>query len=186
MKQFLIVGLGNPGLQYEQNRHNVGFLAIDQICKKFNIFLNTTKFEGTFNHFDVNENRFYIAKPYTFMNNSGFFVSSFINYFKIEKSNVLVIYDDIDTNVGKIKIKIKGSSGGQNGMKSIINQLGTQDIARIKVGIGKPKHDLVHHVLSNFSSQEKEDINVALNMVVNAIEDFVKHLNINNLMNKFN
>ncbi len=186
MDNYLIVGLGNPGFEYEKTKHNVGFMAIDKLCNDLSIFLSNSKFEGYYNHVVKNDCKFFIAKPMTFMNNSGFFVSQFANFFKIPKSNIIVLYDDINLDVGKIRIRSKGSSGGQNGIKNIISQLGTEDIKRIKIGIGKPKHDLVSHVLSNFKPDDFIPLNDALNKSKHALLDFMKDQKFDFLMNKYN
>lgn len=188
MESYLIVGLGNPGLEYQKNRHNVGFMAIDKICQKLNILLNKVNFNGTYTSADINNARYYIAKPHTYMNKSGEFVSQIINFYKIPKSNVIVIYDDVDTALGKIRIKAKGSSGGQNGIKNIISCLATENIKRIRIGIDRPedKNDMVKHVLSNFRSEQLNTLETALNNVWNAFDTFTSKKDFLSLMNQFN
>ena len=131
----IIIGLGNPGEEYSNTRHNVGFQVIDLICKEYDSALTINKFGGLY---FVAEDVI-IAKPMNFMNNSGAFVKSLINFYNIKIEDILVIYDDLDSEVGKAKIKTFGSSGGHNGLKDIIESLNTDEIKRLKIGIGRPK-----------------------------------------------
>lgn len=186
MSKYLIVGLGNPGFEYENTKHNVGFNCIDILKKKLNIELDQNKFKGSFGILTKDENKFYIAKPETYMNNSGYFVVDIINFYKIPLENIVVIYDDIDTNVGKIKLRMKGSSGGQNGIKNIINLLKTENIKRIRIGIGRPKNDLVKHVLSRFEPNDLVNVQIALNKASDALLEFTENQNFDKLMNKYN
>lgn len=187
MSKYLIVGLGNPGYEYENTRHNVGFNCIDILKKKLNIDLDQNKFKGSFGVYTKGEKKFYIAKPETYMNNSGFFVIDIINFYKIPVENIIVVYDDIDTEVGKIRLRAKGSSGGQNGLKNIINLLKTENIKRIRIGIGKPKHDLVKHVLSRFELNDLVNIQIALNKASDALADYMNNeQTFDKLMNKYN
>ena len=151
----LIVGLGNPGKEYIETRHNVGFLAIDQFAKEKNIQIKKKKFNGVF----YKDKNFIIAKPLTYMNNSGNFVYSITKFFNIKNEDVLIIYDDLNFNIGKMVMKPQGSSGGQNGIKDIILQLGTEKIWRIKIGIGQTKEIHKDYVLSNFSKKDLTQIN---------------------------
>ena len=154
---FLIVGLGNPGREYENTRHNIGFAAIDVIAEKYNIDINRTKFKGEYGEGFINGNKVILLKPYTFMNLSGESIREIVDYYKIdEESELIVIYDDISLAPGKLRIRKKGSAGGHNGIKNIIAQLGTQNFCRIKVGVGeKPKGwDLADYVLGHFNSEE--------------------------------
>uniref|UniRef100_A0A2C9L277 Peptidyl-tRNA hydrolase n=1 Tax=Biomphalaria glabrata TaxID=6526 RepID=A0A2C9L277_BIOGL len=160
----LIVGLGNPGAQYENNRHNIGFKVIDAFASKHNLSLNKEKFNGIFYKGDD----FIIAKPLTFMNLSGDFVQAISSFFKINIQDILVIYDDMDHEVGKAVMKPKGSSGGQNGIKDIIAKLGTDSVQRMKVGIGRPTNGKIaaDHVLANFSKEEVEKLNLVKDKLV--------------------
>lgn len=187
MEKYLIVGLGNPGLQYENTKHNVGFLTIDKICEKLNLILNKEKFNGLFAKIIINEKEVYIAKPYTYMNLSGNFVRDLCNFFKINIKNIIVIYDDIDTEIGKIRVKPKGSAGGQNGIKNIIQLLGTNDIKRIRIGIGKPeKMDLSSYVLSNFSKEQKLLIDKSIEKASLAAIDFINKDNFEHVISLYN
>lgn len=186
MDRFLIVGLGNPGFEYENTKHNVGFKCIDSLCETLNIKLDNNKFNGLYSIFSKNGDQYFIAKPQTYMNNSGFFVSEIVKFYKINISNIIVIYDDIDTEIGKIRLRQKGSSGGQNGMKNIINLLSTDEIKRIRIGIGKPKGDLAKYVLSRFSIQEILDVQLAINKSKDALIDVINGNNFDKVMNKYN
>lgn len=187
MEKYLIVGLGNPGKEYEKTKHNVGFLAIDSICEKLNIVLNNTKFNGVFSKIVLNAKEFYIAKPYTYMNLSGSFVRDICNFFKISTNNIIVIYDDIDTEIGKIRVKNKGSSGGQNGIKNIISEMNTIDIKRIRIGIGKPnKINLSSYVLSKFNDVEQMKINESINKVREVIIKFINGESFEKIISLYN
>ena len=166
----LIVGLGNPGKEYEATRHNIGYKAIDAFIHKHNIKLNKKKFTG---HFYKGDD-FIIAKPDTYMNNSGDFVGPLAKFFKIENEDILVVYDDMDTPVGKATMKKNGSGGGQNGMKDIIDKLGTKEIPRLKIGIGRPKNGAKNHVLGTFAPLQIQQLNEIKDDIVRGMEIFLK------------
>ena len=128
----LIVGLGNPGLEYKKTRHNLGFLIIDELANKLEIEFNKQKFNGLY----YQAKDFILLKPQTYMNNSGECISAFLNYFQIPVDNLLVIYDDIALSIGRFRYRAQGSNGGHNGMKDIIEKLGTKKIKRLRIGIG--------------------------------------------------
>jgi len=152
----LIVGLGNPGKQYEDTRHNIGFKVIDELSNKWNIPLNESKFKGLFGKGIVNGQKVILLKPMTYMNLSGESVVPLMDYFDINEEDLIVIYDELDLPVGKIRLRYKGSAGGHNGLKSIISHLGTQEFNRIRIGIGRPQNatPIVNYVLGNFSKEE--------------------------------
>lgn len=185
--KFLIVGLGNPGLDYEKTKHNVGFMCIDRILESKKLFLSNNKFNGQYTTFNnSNGDQIFISKPLTYMNNSGLFVHDIVKFYKINTKNILVIYDDIDTEIGKIRIRSKGSSGGQNGIKNIINSLHTEDIKRIRIGIGKPIGDLSHYVLTKFNSQDFEKISIAIEKAKQASLEFSECTDFEKIISKFN
>lgn len=132
----IIVGLGNPGKQYESTRHNLGFLVIDELTKRLGVELDKEKFNGVYTMVGTGDDRFIIAKPMTFMNLSGDFVRDIMSFYKIELEDLIVFTDDKDMELGKLKLRSSGSSGGQNGIKDIINKLGTENFTRAKLGIG--------------------------------------------------
>ena len=182
---FLIVGLGNPGREYENTRHNIGFAAIDIIAEKYNIDVNRTKFKGEYGEGFINWNKVILLKPYTFMNLSGESVREAIDFYKLTEEEVLIIYDDISLEVGRLRIREKGSAGGHNGIKSIINHIGTDVFTRIKIGVGAPKGDLVNHVLGKFSKEEVNILKQTLDVVAKATEDIIAN-GAKDAMNKFN
>lgn len=154
-RKMLIVGLGNPGREYEKTRHNAGFMAVDFFMNKKAVGF-TEKFGGLFNKLRVNDNDVFILKPLTYMNNSGQSVIQVVNFYKIHPSDVVVIHDDMDIPVGEVKYKTKGSAGGHNGLKSIIAHLGTQDFKRVKIGVSKPDEmTVIDHVLGKFSKEDR-------------------------------
>jgi len=154
---YIFAFLGNPGKQYDLTRHNVGFMALDHISKKEGFSVKKAKFSALTEDVIFNGSRVLFLRPETFMNNSGEAVKKAADFYKLDASRIIIIYDDINLDVGKIRIRKKGSAGGHNGMKSIINHLGTDSFARVRIGVGaKSEHyDLVDWVLSKFS---KEDI----------------------------
>lgn len=176
----LIVGLGNPGKEYESTRHNIGFMIIDKFLGDIKY---KEKFSGLYYEKDMGEKVIFL-KPQTFMNNSGFCVKKFVDYYKISPENILVIHDDLDLEVGKIKYKINSSSGGHNGIKSIINNLKTQNFIRLKIGISSTNKDqIIDYVLGKFSKKEIDEINV--NDIINSINDYINN-DYTFVMNKYN
>ncbi len=153
----LIVGLGNPTAKYDRTRHNVGFEVIDQLSKEYNISVDTAKHKGLYGKGRIEGQTVILLKPMTYMNLSGESVVAVANYFKIEAEDIIVIYDDINLDVGRLRIREKGSAGGHNGIKNIITHLGTDAFPRIRVGVGMkpPKMDLADYVLSHFTKEEQ-------------------------------
>ena len=182
----MIVGLGNPGKEYENTRHNIGFMIIDEYSKEYKINNFKTKYNGLFAKVYRNGEYFVLLKPLSFMNLSGTVVSKFANYFKIKPEDILVIHDDLDLPVGKIKIKSKGSSGGHNGIKSIIEYLKTEEFNHFKVGVGNNKNiENKDYVLGKFSKKELDIYNKLFTFSSNIIDDFLD-LNIDKVMSKYN
>lgn len=160
----LIVGLGNPGVKYKNNRHNAGFMVVDEIAKRQNsAFKKGFLINGSIARIKAEKESAILLKPFTFMNNSGLCVKKIISKYRVRPYDLLVVYDDADLALGAIRLKKKGSSGGHLGMASIIDSLETNDIARLKIGIGRPTgQDLADYVLSDFSSEEKKEIHQAI------------------------
>lgn len=184
---FLVVGLGNPGLQYEKNRHNAGFMGIDKLAKDNGGEFNKHKFEAHLGEIRIADSRILLAKPQTYMNNSGSAVSQIVSFYKIDPENIIVLFDDISLDIGNIRIRRKGSAGGHNGIKDIIECLGREDIARIKIGVDKkphPDYDLKDFVLSNIPKEKWETFETALQNTSKAVEEIVKK-GIDSAMNKF-
>ena len=155
----LLVGLGNPSPDNENNRHNIGFKIIDAINQKFSLSKQKPKFKGLLTTGKIGETKVYAIKPLTFMNNSGICIRELIEYFKINSEDVIVFHDDLDINFGKIKAKFGGSSAGHNGIESIDKFIG-KDYSRVRIGIGKPngKANVVDHVLKDFDEEEKLEL----------------------------
>lgn len=169
----MIVGLGNPGKQYETTRHNAGFICIDLLAEKHGIKITKLKFKALMGDGRINGRRCLLLKPQTYMNLSGEAVKEAADFYKIPPEKIVVICDDISLEPGKIRIRRKGSAGGQNGMKNIISHLGTDNFPRIKVGVGakpNPEYDLADWVLSRFSNSEAKLIKEASDKVIGAVE----------------
>lgn len=182
----LIVGLGNPGKEYQNTKHNAGFMCVDRICDKLNITLDKKKFNAEYYQGFVNGNKVIIIKPQTFMNLSGESLIQFVSYFNIDIEDILVLYDDMDTDIGSIRIRAKGSSGRQNGLKNIIAHLKTNEVARLRIGIGRnSNYDTVDYVLSSFNKSEQANLNEALDLASDAAIYFIDH-DIDKVMNKYN
>ncbi|MDY6227439.1 MULTISPECIES: aminoacyl-tRNA hydrolase [unclassified Clostridium] len=172
---FLIVGLGNPGREYDGTRHNIGFEAIDYISSKNNIDINKSKFKGMFGEGFIKGQKVILLKPTTYMNLSGESIREVINFYKIDNNKIIVIYDDISLEIGKLRIREKGSAGGHNGIKSIIANMGTDVFPRIKIGVGQPKGDLVSHVLGRFNKDEEEDLKEVIEASNKATEIIIQY-----------
>ena len=163
----LLVGLGNPNPNNTNNRHNVGFLLIDEINKKFKLSKQKPKFKGLLTTGNINEQKVYAIKPLTFMNSSGICIKELIEYFKIDVKNVFVFHDDMDIDLGKVKVKFGGSNAGHNGIESIDKNIG-KNYSRIRIGIGRPQKNSTgaDYVLDNFSNEEKDNMQeVAKNII---------------------
>ncbi len=184
---FLVVGLGNPGLQYENTRHNAGFMVADRLMEKAGGDFNKHKMESVYGECQVGKARVLVMKPQTFMNNSGTAVSAVTHFYKIPTNKIIVVSDDISLPVGKIRIRRKGSHGGHNGLKDIFELLGNDDIMRVKIGVGEkpnPQYDLASWVLGKFPKEDLENLDTALKNGVSAIEEIIKR-GIDSAMNKY-
>ena len=169
---FIIAGLGNPTLQYEGTRHNVGFDVIDTLAERYNISVDTRKSRALIGKGMIEGHKVILVKPQTYMNLSGESIRSLVDYYKVdEESELIVIYDDVSLGVGQLRIRKKGSAGGHNGIKSILSELGTDVFLRIKVGVGeKPrKYDLADYVLGHFSKEEKEQMKEGYQTAADAV-----------------
>ena len=169
---FIIAGLGNPTLQYEGTRHNVGFDVIDTLAERYNISVDTRKSRALIGKGMIEGHKVILVKPQTYMNLRGESIRSLVDYYKVdEESELIVIYDDVSLGVGQLRIRKKGSAGGHNGIKSILSELGTDVFLRIKVGVGeKPrKYDLADYVLGHFSKEEKEQMKEGYQKAADAV-----------------
>ena len=179
----LVVGLGNPGKEYDKTRHNIGFMVLDDYLGNVK-WLN--KFNALYYESVINQEKVLFVKPLTYMNNSGKAVGEFVRYFNIDMKDILVIQDDLDLNVGDYKLKCHSSSGGHNGIKSIISSLGNQDFSRLKVGIGSVKKDqVIDYVLGKFSKVELETLNSEFITFGKIIDSFI-NTGIDKTMNVYN
>ncbi|MDI3534003.1 MAG: peptidyl-tRNA hydrolase, family [Thermosediminibacterales bacterium] len=184
---YLIVGLGNPGSEYAGTRHNIGFMVVDELARKHKIKVNEVKYKALIGRGIISGKQVFLAKPQTFMNLSGESVLDMVEGLKVSLKDLIVVYDDMDLDTGKIRIRPKGGAGTHNGMKSIIFQLQDDGFPRIRVGIGRPGEgqDAVAHVLGNFEQEEKAIIYEAVNKACEAVEMIIG-IGINEAMNRFN
>lgn len=183
----LIVGLGNPDKKYENTRHNTGFAVIDKTLAKLNVELDKNKFNADYTMINRNGEKIYILKPLTYMNLSGEAVAPFMKYFGIEPEDLVVVHDDLDLPVGKIRLRQSGSCGGQNGMRNIIDLLGDSNIKRIRVGIGKdPLIPVVDYVLGKTKKEDLEVYNQALDKASDALIYWLDHDDFSKVMSNFN
>ena len=187
----LVIGLGNPGLEYKWTRHNVGFEAIDKLAYDFNINVNKNKFKAIYGEGIIHNEKVILIKPLTYMNLSGECVRDFLAFYKdLSLEDIIVICDDINLPIGTIRVRKKGSDGGQNGLKNIIYHLNSDEFPRIRIGIGqKPEHyTLANFVLSKFNKDEEIDIVKGITCATDALELFIKDKNngLSNAMNLFN
>ncbi|MFS1664158.1 aminoacyl-tRNA hydrolase [Streptococcus sp. zg-JUN1979] len=185
----MIVGLGNPGSKYDNTRHNVGFMAIDNFVKNLDTtFTEDKTFKAQIASSFINGEKVYFVKPTTFMNNSGLAVKALLTYYNIDVADMLVIYDDLDMAVGKLRFRQQGSAGGHNGIKSIIAHIGSQVFDRIKIGIGRPekKGTVINHVLGQFSSEDRIVIDISLDKVDKAVNAFLQEEEPASIMRRIN
>jgi PTH1 family peptidyl-tRNA hydrolase len=184
---FLIVGLGNPGRDYRLNRHNIGFRAVDHLAQVWGIAMGTVRNKALIGQGLRGKVRVILAKPQTFMNLSGQSVASLLKYYKIPQEKMLVIYDDLDLSLGTLRLRENGGSAGHKGMTSIIQQLGSNDFSRLRLGINRPpgRMPVENYVLQNFSEKEEELLNSLVDRAAEAVEVFIKK-GVNAAMTQFN
>lgn len=184
---YLIIGLGNPEEEYSKTRHNMGFNAINKIAEKYEIEMKKTKFNGIYGSGNIEGEKVMLIKPQTYMNLSGKCVKEFLDFYKIEREKMIIIYDDMDVEPGKIKIRKQGSAGSHNGMKSIISEIQTQEFPRIRIGIGRPIHenDKINYVIGNIPEEEMEKLEEGIEKAKEATIDILAK-GIDHAMNKFN
>ncbi|MBQ8204021.1 MAG: aminoacyl-tRNA hydrolase [Clostridia bacterium] len=184
---YLVAGLGNPGIEYAKTRHNAGFIAIDKLAKDIGCEFKKNKHNALFGEGNIGGNRVLLVKPQTYMNNSGAAVGALSSFYKIPTDKIIIMFDDISLDVGKIRIRRKGSAGGHNGIKDIIEVLGTEDIMRIKIGVGERKDrqsDLKNHVLGKIPEGDMESFEAATDECVKAVKEILSR-GIDSAMNKF-
>ncbi len=186
-QHYLIFGLGNPGQQYRDNRHNVGFKAVDALAKRLEIRLTRVQFKAMWGSGSYAGSKITLVKPQTFMNLSGQAVASYVHYYKIPLEQIIVMYDDMDLPFGTIRVRSAGSSGGQNGINSIIDKLGVKDFPRLRIGIGRPPGRMqgMDYVLQDFHNQELNELENILDRAGSAVLTFIEY-GINRAMTEFN
>ena len=185
---YMIAGLGNPGKDYENTRHNMGFRVIDLLAEKYNIDVSTGKFRALIGKGAIEGQKVLLMKPLTYMNLSGECIRPFADYFKVDtKTELIVISDDIDLDVGALRIRPKGSAGGHNGLKSIIAHLGHDEFSRVRVGVGHkpPKMDLADYVLGHFAGDDARLIELSIENAAEAVKEIIEN-GTDSAMNKFN
>ena len=184
---FVITGLGNPGEEYAGTRHNVGFMVINLLARRWQIEIHKKKFNSRVGSGLIKGKEVILQKPATFMNNSGLAVRQLTDFYKLEPKDVLIIYDDMDLKIGQLRIRTKGSAGGHKGLASVIEHLGTDGIARLRIGIGSPPIgiDAVDYVLSRFTKQQQEIIEGAIQKAADAVE-YILEYGYSKAMDKFN
>ena len=182
---YLIAGLGNPGKDYAQTRHNVGFVALDYLAQCYNIPVDRLKFKGAFGEGRIAGEKCILLKPHTYMNLSGESVRECADFYKIPPENIIIMYDDVAINVGALRIRPGGSAGGHNGMKSIIYQLNNDQFPRVRFGVGSPEHDMVNHVLGKFSHEDGVAVTAAIKQVEQIVPEIIRN-GVQSAMNKFN
>jgi len=184
---FLLAGLGNPGREYRENRHNVGFMLVDRVCQEFGIKIGKVQSKALMGSGLILGQKVILAKPQTYMNLSGQSISGLVRFYKIPLSNVLLAHDDLDLPLGTLRMRPSGGSAGQKGVASTIEQLGTPEFARMRIGIGRPpgQMDSAAYVLQNFTQQEKEVLDLTLDRALKAIQLFVER-GLETAMNQYN
>lgn len=184
---YLIVGLGNPEADYAKTRHNMGFNVINKLSDKYNIKVNKSKFKALYGTGLINDEKVVLVKPQTYMNLSGEAVQEFVNFYKVENKDIIVIYDDIDTVPGKIRIRKSGGPGTHNGMKSVVGSLNSEEFTRVRVGIGCPefKGDLINYVIGHIPDDEVKILDEGVSLAAQAVEEIIKN-GVDIAMNKYN
>lgn len=184
---YYLSDFGNPGTEYEKTRHNVGFKAIDEISKNLKISMSKNKFDAIIGEGFCGTEKIMLVKPQTYMNLSGTSIKQIVDFYKLDLSNLVVIYDDIDIPLGKIKIKPNGSSGTHNGMRNIVAMLSSEEFTRIRIGTDKPKFNmnLADYVLMNMTKEEEQVLEPAIINAAKAVEQII-NTNVQSAMNEFN
>ena len=183
----LIVGLGNPENEYANTRHNMGFDTINELAKRNNINVNKSKFKGLYETGIIEEKKIILLKPQTYMNLSGDSIIEVMDYYDIETEDIIVIYDDIDTEKGNIRIRKTGGPGSHKGMISIIENLQTEEFTRIRIGIGQPEHksDMINYVIGKIPEEEQKQLAEGVKLAADAVEEILKN-GVDVAMNKYN
>lgn len=185
----LVFGLGNPGDKYRATKHNIGYIAVDEMAFQMGIAFNKSQFNSVYAEGRIGTEKVILIKPLTFMNLSGESVRPWVDYYDLDESqDIVVIHDDMDLPVGSVRLRYKGGHGGQNGMRSVIKHLGTQEFNRIKIGIGRPMENqsVVSHVISKFHKEDNEAMLEAVNHTYAAVEAWASGMPFQEVMSKYN
>jgi PTH1 family peptidyl-tRNA hydrolase len=166
----LIVGLGNPGKEYAQTRHNAGFMVIDALARKWSAPESRKRFKSELSEVKRDDRRIVLQMPQTYMNSSGLALREAVNWYKVNTENILIVVDDLDQPFGQLRLRARGSAGGHNGLSSIFQQLGTTEISRLRIGIGRSRAATITHVLSKFSPEERAEMDDVIANAVSAVE----------------
>ncbi len=185
---YLVVGLGNPGAKYLKNMHNMGFMAIDILANNLGLEFNKKGFKGVYSIFDINGEKVMLLKPHTYMNLSGDSVLEAVNFYKIPSEKIIVVYDDLDIEIGSLRIRERGSAGTHNGMRDIVKKLNTDNFPRVRVGT-KPNEDnrgIIDYVLSDIKKQDESVFKLVLKAASDSLEMFIKGKSLEEIMRKYN
>ncbi len=182
----VIVGLGNPGKEYKDTRHNIGFMVLEELASRYPVEKQDSRFDAIIGHIRIGGEKVLLVKPLTYMNLSGQAVQPLLHWYKIDLNDLMVVYDDMDLAMGTLRIRKKGGNGGHNGIASISERLGSQDFARSRVGIGRPPSgQAVNWVLGRFTADEKEQLDIVVKNTADALEKWVR-MGIDEAMNAYN
>ena len=184
---FLIVGLGNPGEEYNKTRHNVGFDVVDKLAQKYNIKVSKHKYDGLYGKGEIEGEKVVLLKPQTYMNLSGNSIGQFVSFFKLKEEEIIIIYDDVDISTGSIKIRKKGGPGTHNGMKSVVSELCSENFPRIRIGTGNEDkiYNMINYVTDKVSNEEYSKLEKGIDQAEKAVEEILKN-GIDIAMNRFN
>ncbi len=184
---YIVAGLGNPGAEYSRNLHNLGFMTIDKLAEKYGVKFEKSGFSAKYSIINVNGVKVMFIKPQTFMNLSGVALRAAASYYKVPTGNIIVAYDDVDIPIGSVRIRQSGSAGTHNGMRSIVNELGSTEFPRVRIGI-KPDRpfSLIDYVLSNVRAEDVSSFDSAINVATDAIDEFIKGDSIEKIMCRHN
>ena len=184
---YIVAGLGNPGAEYSRNLHNLGFMTIDKLAEKYGVKFEKSGFSAKYSIINVNGVKVMFIKPQTFMNLSGVALRAAASYYKVPTGNIIVAYDDVDIPIGSVRIRQSGSAGTHNGMRSIVNELGSTEFPRVRIGI-KPDRpfSLIDYVLSNIRAEDVSSFDSAINVATDAIDEFIKGDSIEKIMCRHN